>query len=182
MTHYSRYFLRIRFHIGLLGVIHSFYPHSILICKHTFGGKLLFKFKSYHNHMQEKIHQYTKAILDNVTSMISDKLGTPKPEIPKSMEAPYMRLVLLPEYEGYPAGTHVSKKYLAWDWNSTVLFSCNTAKQKTFLPGSTQFCRYWFGNMKVDDEWRKSPSDSFEVCAVHLVSADILQRWMKTLS
>lgn len=65
--------------------------------------------------MQEKIHQYTKALLDNVTSMISDKLGTPKPEIPKSMEAPYMRLVLLPEYEGYPAGTHVSKKYLALD-------------------------------------------------------------------
>lgn len=63
--------------------------------------------------MQEKIHQYTKALLDNVTSMISDKLGTPEPEIPKSMETPYMRLVLLPEYEGYPTGTYVSKKYLA---------------------------------------------------------------------
>lgn len=63
----------------------------------------------------EKIHQYTKALLDNVTSMISDKLGTPKPEIPKSMEAPYMRLVLLPEYEGYPAGTHEGAERLILD-------------------------------------------------------------------
>lgn len=76
--------------------------------------------------MQEKIHQYTKALLDNVTSMISDKLGTPKPEIPKSMEAPYMRLVLLPEYEGYPAGTHVSMKY--WHETETQLF-CFPATQ-----------------------------------------------------
>lgn len=66
---------------------------------------------SYIVYIQAKIHQYTKDLLDNVTSMISNKLGTPKPEIPKSMEAPYMRLVLLPEYEGYPAGTDVRTNY-----------------------------------------------------------------------
>lgn len=40
--------------------------------------------------------------------MIAERLGTRTPKIPKSMEAPFMRLVLLPEFEGYPTGTDVS--------------------------------------------------------------------------
>jgi hypothetical protein len=33
--------------------------------------------------------------------LIADRLNTEVLQIPKSMEAPGMRLVLLPEYEGY---------------------------------------------------------------------------------
>nr|XP_022320532.1 hercynylcysteine sulfoxide lyase-like isoform X3 [Crassostrea virginica] len=50
----------------------------------------------------DRIHQYTTDLLDKAASMIAERLGTRTPKIPKSMEAPFMRLVLLPEFEGYP--------------------------------------------------------------------------------
>ncbi|XP_061184563.1 uncharacterized protein LOC133192588 [Saccostrea echinata] len=57
----------------------------------------------------EKIHQYTGPLLEKACSMITERLGTTTPEIPKSMAAPNMRLILLPEYRDYTAETEVSR-------------------------------------------------------------------------
>ncbi|XP_061177980.1 uncharacterized protein LOC133186720 [Saccostrea echinata] len=50
---------------------------------------------------REKINNYTRNLLDKASELIAERLGTEVLQIPKSMEAPGMRLVLLPECEGY---------------------------------------------------------------------------------
>lgn len=40
--------------------------------------------------------------MDKATIMLTERLNTDVLQIPGSMEAPGMRMVLLPEYEGYP--------------------------------------------------------------------------------
>jgi hypothetical protein len=50
---------------------------------------------------QDKIFQYTRSLLDKASVLIADRLDTEVLQIPKSMEAPGMRLVLLPDIEGY---------------------------------------------------------------------------------
>ncbi|XP_048727470.2 uncharacterized protein LOC125645721 [Ostrea edulis] len=50
---------------------------------------------------RDKIVQYTTTLLDKASALIAERLNTEVLQIPKSMEAPFMRLVLLPEIEGY---------------------------------------------------------------------------------
>ncbi|XP_062619113.1 uncharacterized protein LOC134280688 [Saccostrea cucullata] len=54
----------------------------------------------------ERIHKYTGPLLEKASSMVAERLGTMTPDIPKSMMAPNMRLVLLPVYKGYTEITH----------------------------------------------------------------------------
>ncbi|XP_061177974.1 uncharacterized protein LOC133186718 [Saccostrea echinata] len=49
----------------------------------------------------DKINKYTRNLLDKASALVAERLGTEVLQIPKSMEAPGMRLVLLPEYKGY---------------------------------------------------------------------------------
>ncbi|XP_062620604.1 uncharacterized protein LOC134282183 [Saccostrea cucullata] len=50
---------------------------------------------------KEKINRYARNLLDKASELIAERLGTEVLQIPISMEAPGIRLVLLPEYEGY---------------------------------------------------------------------------------
>ncbi|XP_048727471.2 uncharacterized protein LOC125645722 [Ostrea edulis] len=58
---------------------------------------------------RDKIVQYTKTLLDKASVLIAERLKTEVLQIPKSMEAPGMRLVLLPEFEGYEKNWEGSK-------------------------------------------------------------------------
>lgn len=46
---------------------------------------------------QERITKYTKELLDSACKMIAERLQTRLAEIPKSMEVPGMKIVLLPD-------------------------------------------------------------------------------------
>ncbi|XP_048730048.1 uncharacterized protein LOC125647413 [Ostrea edulis] len=59
---------------------------------------------------RDKIVQYTNALLDKASVLIAERLNTEVLQIPKSMEAPGMRLVLLPEFEGYEKTWEGSEK------------------------------------------------------------------------
>ncbi|XP_062613834.1 uncharacterized protein LOC134275583 [Saccostrea cucullata] len=58
----------------------------------------------------EKLNKYTSDLLDKASELVAERLGTEVLQIPKSMEAPGMRLVLLPEYEGYDKTWEGSEK------------------------------------------------------------------------
>nr|XP_022334095.1 probable L-cysteine desulfhydrase, chloroplastic [Crassostrea virginica] len=50
----------------------------------------------------ERINKYTEDLLDQACKLTAERLHTELPRAPPTMLAPGMRLVLLPEYQGYP--------------------------------------------------------------------------------
>lgn len=50
---------------------------------------------------QDKIVKYTKKLLDDACRMMAERLQTELPQIPQSMEAAGMRLVLLPDFDKF---------------------------------------------------------------------------------
>lgn len=50
---------------------------------------------------QDKIIKYTNDLLDDACKMIAERLQSELPQIPKSMEAAGMRLVLLPDFDNF---------------------------------------------------------------------------------
>nr|XP_022334137.1 hercynylcysteine sulfoxide lyase-like isoform X2 [Crassostrea virginica] len=58
----------------------------------------------------DKINRYKRELLGPASAMLAERLQTRLLEIPDSMVAPGMRLVLLPEYQGYPKTVEGSEK------------------------------------------------------------------------
>ena len=55
---------------------------------------------------QSKIPVYASSLLDQATEMLSKAWATEKFPIPKEMEAPFMRLVRMPDLKKYPIEDH----------------------------------------------------------------------------
>lgn len=72
----------------------------------------------------EKVNRYKRDLLDKATIMITERLNTDILQIPGSMEVPGMRMVLLPEYEGYPKTLEGSEKLFM---DLTHKYKTNTA-------------------------------------------------------
>ena len=63
--------------------------------------------------MQEAITEYVTALLEKAVSLLVEKWGTRRFDLPRDMEAPYMRIVRLPD-SGYhiPSGSKVNTSFL----------------------------------------------------------------------
>nr|XP_022334107.1 hercynylcysteine sulfoxide lyase-like isoform X1 [Crassostrea virginica] len=72
----------------------------------------------------DKINRYKRELLGPASVMLAERLQTRLLEIPDSVVAPGMRLVLLPEYQGYPKTVEGSEKLFL---DLTHLHKTNTA-------------------------------------------------------
>ena len=57
--------------------------------------------------LEDKILEYTDGLLRNATELLTTSWKTERLPIPQSMEAPFMRMIELPELEGL--STYVSR-------------------------------------------------------------------------
>ncbi|XP_061177973.1 uncharacterized protein LOC133186717 [Saccostrea echinata] len=109
----------------------------------------------------EKINKYARNLLDKASALIAERLGTEMLQIPKSMEAPGMRLVLLPEYEGYDKTWEGSEK-LYMDIMNQHKINCviYPVQSELYLRLSANIYNEMEDYIKIADLLRKLPKKS----------------------